>query len=1260
MKKTIIKYILVVLSALMLSGCTDSQCIDADDFGFPTFTISARYDASEIIGANDNQLTPWRNNKLVINGQPLTILVKNWDNNVDNNDIGDVSAWSPWYGSADEGDTKGSTLNHITKRLTNCIWYNNHMATRTKYGRILNAPCLMNKGVGLYGLIPPRGVDPNNPLTQNVPTGSISFHLGEPQNGYSLFDVDREGSSKIAGGLVYQFPDPTAVANSNLYFKILDRFYDDNNGQYKVTIKSGINSPYPDPIQYITALVQQKFFGNPAGDAPVAQTSFFGVPIGGDAGGTANLTGMTNQGVVASIYNNIINNNGYRTTITAFLILYIMFTAFSFLIGTLHITHTELIVRVIKVAMVSALLDPNYGWNFFYNYLFVFFMEGMTEIVNFVNNAANIGPGNSSLLAMLLAPQTLAKVLALLFTTPTGIIYIAIYIILMVFFAFVTFRAAVLYLNCIIMIGMIIIMAPIFISFMLFDFTKSLFENWLKQLISYMIQPIILLTSIAFMSIMIRHEIYATLGFKVCRYDFPDLGPLFSLVNPSSSQSGSGTPKSLFFWFFPVPMIGSEFTNTLTVIPVPEAHKVTKVTAPATIGATRNTTASDGSTTTSNAEVGYQCSPYECNEQRYIDLPFLDPGVPRDMARRANFLIGTWAQFESLIYITILIYLLYKFNESAQSLGKSLAGTAGTSSMDMKGGTEAAIAPVANKMGSMAQKAFDKATMPIRRPLEALGDYISNEAANRYQQSREKTIREDALAGSNQAVLDRVKRDTGLSKSDVDVKSKEKYQFAIADKLKELNPKLTYSDALDKASRADPSRLKDFLAQELHGKTFKDLAEEKQRDIDAILKAKANTGNIDGLREALSETQYGKSFDKLDRATRNALDDVIKGEPESLENMQKLLAEQNIRPLVGNLKDPKVLKDELAKGMFGGKVFDELSNAEKGELSYALSQSAKIKPDELKAMIATKKFGKSIKQLNVSEQEAMKALLDKHRASDISLGDLSKEARKAEEFQEAYLAAHIAMSREGNSHLGKRSSLFRALKDVKKDMDSETGFFGKKTQKARGDSLQAGYDSLKASLLGDWAGGELKEYNYKNKRLQTYEEERSDLERQRRQKDLEDQINRKTIQRGTDVLRPEYLAKIEVGNPERAARYQKLADKQIEHYVNKKITGGDNPLLMGERYMSEKMTDTEFREAIDRTIEMRDRQKDEDRYLKTRYQYEDKDDELSKATLQLMEERQDKIEKEFNWYINKMNLYRMSSGMPAYKFQKNAKGNLGA
>jgi type IV secretion system protein VirB6 len=76
--------------------------------------------------------------------------------------------------------------------------------------------------------------------------------------------VDKNGNTREAGGRVYQFESDAVkqeYADTKLYFKILDKFYDDNNGQYRVVVKSGVTRTNPDPISYVTKLVKDFLFG---------------------------------------------------------------------------------------------------------------------------------------------------------------------------------------------------------------------------------------------------------------------------------------------------------------------------------------------------------------------------------------------------------------------------------------------------------------------------------------------------------------------------------------------------------------------------------------------------------------------------------------------------------------------------------------------------------------------------------------------------------------------------------------------------------------------------------------------------------------------------------------------------------------------------------------------------------------------------------------------------------------------------------------
>jgi type IV secretion system protein VirB6 len=466
MKKNI--FVTLLISLLFLSGCgVVERCIDPDDFGFIKFIISARYKETELTSRQEgDQTAPWRDSDYRVNGYPLTIVVRPWDYvSGDRNKPAEVSAWCAWYGQKNNT----STLADFCTKLQECRFIDDNMCpTPTPNDApISNAPCLFRDGVGLYFLIADHA-DPNiSPDSQRNPKG-ISKHLGEPviNSGYMFYSVNKRGQFVESGGINYKYEGVTAsnYSQAPLYFKILDKFYDDNSGQYRVVIKSGVTDTRPDPLEFLTDLIKKALFGSSDKD----------------------------PGIVRQTYQNIIDTPGYRMSVSALLTLYIMFTGFSFLIGNINLTHLELVTRILKVSIISILISSTKSWNFFHDYLFAYFIEGVQQLLQIIKEAAASGPGSQSLIGLLIAPQTLSKLFSLLFVDPLGFIYILLYLIALYFIFMLVFKATIIYLTALITIGMIITMAPIFICFMLFSITRSLFENWLRQLISYALQPIIL------------------------------------------------------------------------------------------------------------------------------------------------------------------------------------------------------------------------------------------------------------------------------------------------------------------------------------------------------------------------------------------------------------------------------------------------------------------------------------------------------------------------------------------------------------------------------------------------------------------------------------------------------------------------------------------------------------------------------------------------------------------------------------------------
>lgn len=829
-------WIIAIFVLLVLSGCSGERCIEADDFGHSIITVPARYNKEAFDGqVGENQVAPWIESGYRINGRPLTMLVKGWDYGVDRNKESQLSAWCAWYGHADHGNE----LSKFCERLQDCRFIDDRMCTRTADARIANAPCLFRHGVGLYALIASRGVDPNQSLSSQREPAGLSMHLGEVTDGYTLYDIDKNGESRKAGGRVHLFKsdaEKQQYSDSLLYFKILDKFYDDNNGQYRVVVKSGISRSNPDPISYVTMLVKQFLFGLPGHGEQL---------LPGLAASNADGIFDGGGGVIRNIYMGVVSNPGYRSAVAAMLTLYIMFTGLSYLAGNIQLTHTELIVRVGKIAIVSALLSSEYSWSFFNDYLFVYFIGGVEQILQIIVEAGATGPGSPGILAMMIAPQTISKLLSLLFVDWLGWLYIILFMVALYFVLMIFFNAAVIYLSALIAIGMIIVMGPIFICFLLFGITRSLFENWLKQLISYAVQPIILFTGLIFISMILRQEIYGALGFRICKQSFPKMSTTPDIITDATEATLGFSPgDSIFYWWFPKPMKGEQFTRTTSKIPIPIDHF-----------------AGDTSNVIGNVGDGGFCEAYGCIGDRYIDLPFLDP--VNDQRRITQFWNGKFVQLDGMLLIFVAIYLLHKFNGLAVSVAKFITGTSGNYTnlsnvgdavhAQTFGKSNAMIASMPGRARTAATNAIDrqigkralkgqdlsgKSQSEIKEMQRALGKQVRSEYSPSalFDKAKIRSLKHEALTGrANKAVQAEVQKNTGLKRSDIDPKANEKYKAALADRLKQMDPTLSDKKAAKMAngmSKKKYANMKKELAQAKYGKEYDKLSAKEKASID--------------------------------------------------------------------------------------------------------------------------------------------------------------------------------------------------------------------------------------------------------------------------------------------------------------------------------------------------------------------------------------------------------------------------------------------
>ncbi len=628
---------LLLLLCVTLSGCNDSKPpIEADDFGYPKFSIYAK--GKNVTGSEDNELAEWEFSGYKYNGDPIVIMVYNTNPSYNLSNTDDrTSVWSSW---ACQGESK--ICDNVAK-AGDCFFPKGYCHCQTnKYETIDDqytnadgsndgsdkAICIFRKGQGLYLLITdPQNsdiTDPNQYDSVNRVPSTAGFYT------HGLWDMTGMwNDGQEAGGMNTDIED--RYEDGLAYFKILDRYYDDNSGYFHFSLKRGFGSVVPTPIASVLSNVTTAF-----------------------------------DSAAESTFKRLNENPEYLLSLKLVLLLYMIVGGIAYLGGTTQMSQKEIISHFFKIVIVIQLLTTETSWNVFNDYFFTFFTDGLNEVISIVTrNETGAGSGVSffdSLVNLLFSYETSTKINALLWSFPCGFLVIFIVYIAFIMVAIAIAKAVILYLLGYMAISLLIIVAPVFITFMLFQTTRSLFENWINQFANYFFQPVLALAALNLIIQVIVDRIYRILGFKACYEDWMKITGDFVISRA---------------W-----MICS-FNSQMATMAIP------------------------GYGYYDENDPEHFCGPYECTGYRYIDLPFLDPVSDASLIDAFHYkgdTLSTALLNESSILL-VLTFLMLKFNDIVPDLAKGLAGTA---TLLNTGGANA-LANAANSITKDVGKAFSVA-----------------------------------------------------------------------------------------------------------------------------------------------------------------------------------------------------------------------------------------------------------------------------------------------------------------------------------------------------------------------------------------------------------------------------------------------------------------------------------------------------------------------------------------------------------------------
>ena len=690
MIRSLSRYLLFTLALLLLAACDNNiQCIEPDDWGQQVkYTISATNNDNFQVNPDHTEVGGWNSGGFILNGQNIIGVVKNSTALESKLNCGSMNtdctsahggycpdnSWTAWYG--DWGSAKDQGLCEFKGG-----WCPPGVGMEEDIP-VSTVPCLFSRGLGLYLAVSDNyktTLNSQNPFKGNEVCNQINdncyMHVGDGSTDPKFFD-----NYCPAHGFVMQPPDgcKDGTHRCGMVFKMSDRYYADNKGQYDIVFKQGVIDNSKGPLSKFAQLV------------------------------TGILCDATTK-----IYSTIIHESSFRSYVGVLLILFIATMGFSFLIGTSNMTHTELILMALKFGLVSQLIMSDTSWSFFNDYFFSFFINGIGEITGILFGegalAQNIGstpagqcaPNVAGIeafdraIAKLFSYETTRKIMSLMVWRIYGIVFILAIYAMIVIIILAVIKALLIFLVSFLAISILIILAPIFIPFMLFKLTREFFENWLKQLVSHFIQPIIILTFAFFMITMLMNQLEFLFGYRVCWkewFEIPVIKLKFYAWQSDYNNDTKGclpTPNSIY--------VKDEGTYTIDTAP-------------------GSRSCGGGSKTISGS-----CTPYACYQDRYIGFPYLDPQDTIDKDRIHELQSNDLMSFSDLVIMLIMVWFMVKFNKIVPAIAKRLGGT-----LRAQTSVGAAGAGMAKGLGKAMKTAGYQAANPLYK--RATGRDIKDDA----------------------------------------------------------------------------------------------------------------------------------------------------------------------------------------------------------------------------------------------------------------------------------------------------------------------------------------------------------------------------------------------------------------------------------------------------------------------------------------------------------------------------------------------------
>ncbi|ACT69793.1 type IV secretion system protein, VirB6 family [Neorickettsia risticii str. Illinois] len=221
-------------------------------------------------------------------------------------------------------------------------------------------------------------------------------------------------------------------------------------------------------------------------------------------------------GAVGSVYKAVAGST-LTMAVQASVVLYILVYGLAFLFGLVRTPQVDLIILLVKLGIVAVLFSPN-SWKFFNENLFQLFVEGSGQLINYFSGDMN--GVDFAFLDKVLGPfstqENWLRIFSFLFSGGLGILYFFLILVGLIQIFMAMLKIIVAYVMSIVMVAILLCLAPIFLSMIFFKRTKSIFDNWIKNLAQVAVTPVITFAAFAVLTEVGLGIIYALFDFQIC------------------------------------------------------------------------------------------------------------------------------------------------------------------------------------------------------------------------------------------------------------------------------------------------------------------------------------------------------------------------------------------------------------------------------------------------------------------------------------------------------------------------------------------------------------------------------------------------------------------------------------------------------------------------------------------------------------------------------------------------------------------------